>query len=245
MYAVSGPGYLLYLLLLGRSIMTGQQRSYPFFFSYVVFAFLSDAVLLVLLLLRFEHYVALNWVSYMVETLLWLAIAWEVFRKTFPRESALRPVAGGVLIGVLFLLALLLYLSGPQPGIYLKAEFVRKIALSIVVWVLVVLVLARYYRVPMGRNIRGMAVGLLVLASSHIVNFAAVEIFPSFTPIWSFLVPIMFVLTLLIWTVALWSYAPNPKPGAPGKYMHGETLSHWEQRWAALGMAIRKVIKQH
>jgi hypothetical protein len=120
---------------------------------------------------------------------------------------------------------------------------VRKIALSVTVWLLVVLALARYYGISVGRNIWGMAVGLLVVVSAHIANFAAVEISRSFSPIWSLLVPLGFTATLVIWTVTLWSYVPNPRPVAPGEPIQREALSYWEERWATLGMTIRKAFK--
>jgi len=243
-YAIFSLSWSLNLLLVWRCFITGQWRLYGFFSGYVIYTLSSDLVLFFLFLARFRLYANLNWVCYALETLLWFAIAWEVFRHTFSRESAVRSIAAKLLVAVLSLLALLFYLSGPQPGVYLKAEFVRKIALTIVVWMAVVLTLARYYRVRMSRNVRGMAVGLLVLASSHIANFAAVEMSRAYAPIWSLVDPSIFALTLLIWTVALWSYAPNPRPVAAGKSMPGEALSHWEQRWAALGITIRKIIKQ-
>jgi hypothetical protein len=181
--------------------------------------------------------------SFVAEALLWFAVTWEVFRQTFPRGLAPRRIAAGVLISVLFLLALVFYFSGPQPGAYFIADFVRKIALSVAAWLLVVLALARYYGMSVGRNIWGMAVGLLVVVSAHIANFAAVEISPSFSPIWSLLVPFGFTATLVIWTVTMWSYAPNPRPVAPGEPLQREAVSYWEERWAALGMTVRKAFK--
>jgi hypothetical protein len=242
-YAILGFGWPLYLLLLWRCLKTEQWRCYPFFFSFVFYAFLYDIVLPVLLFLRFGGYAKLFWLCYMVEALLWFAVAWEVFRQTFPSRSATRRIACGVLVSVLFLLALVFYLSGPQPGAYFIADFVRKIALSVAVWLLVVLALARYYTISLGRNIWGMAIGLLVFLSSQVANFAAIDISPRFAPIWRLLEPLGFAFTLLIWMITLWSYVPNPKPVAADERVQREALSHWEQRWAALGTTIRKALK--
>jgi hypothetical protein len=242
-YTIFGLGWSLYLLLLWRCLKTEQWRSYPFFFGYVFYTFLRDVVLSALLLLQYGAYAKLYWLSFMGEALLWFVVTWEVLRQTFPRGLGPRRIAAGVLISVLFLLALVFYYSGPQPGAYFIADFVRKIALSVTVWLLVVLALARYYGISVGRNIWGMAVGLLVVVSAHIANFAAVEISPSFSPIWSLLVPLGSTFTLLIWTVTLWSYVPNPRPSVPSEPVQQEALSYWEERWAALGMTIRKAFK--
>lgn len=233
----------LRLLLLGRCLKKGQWRSYPFFFSYVVYTFLYEIILFALLLLRYGAYAQLFWLCYMADTVFWFAIAWEVFRQTFPQGSPLRRITSGILVSVLSLLALAFYWSGPQPGDYFIADFVRKIALSIGFWLFVVLGLARYYKVPVGRNVWGMAVGLLAFVSSQVANFAAVEVSSRFEPVWSLLEPIVFSLTLLIWTITLWSYAPNPKPVAVDERVQREAFSLWEQRWAALGTTIRKALK--
>jgi hypothetical protein len=242
-YIAFGLCLSLSLTLLWRGHQTGEWRAYAFFFGYVAYTLLYSIVLLVLLLTGFRAYARLFWVCYTIEILLQFGVAWEVFRQTFPRGASLRPIAASALVSALCLLALVFYLSGPQPGLFLEADFSRKVALSVVVSLFVVLGLARYYGIPVGRNVHGMAIGLLLLASSHIANFAAVEIFPAFTPIWSLLGPFGFALTLLIWAFALWSYAPNPRPVAPDRSRQGEALSRWEQRWAALGTTIRKVLK--
>src|SRR5271157_5905587 len=124
-YIVFGFGSSLHLLLLWRCLKTGQWRLYPFFFSYISYSFLRDIVLFALLLWHFGAYAKLFWLCYMVDTLLWFATAWDVFRQTFPQGSALRRIAASVLISILFALALVFYLSGPQPGVHLIADFMR------------------------------------------------------------------------------------------------------------------------
>ena len=242
-YSVFGLGWFLNLLLLWRCFKTGQWKSYTFFFTCVFYTLLRDSVLFVLVVLQVGGYAKLYWLSYLAEALLWFAVAWEVFRQTFPRGSPLRRIAAGALISALFFLALIFYLSSPQPGAYFIADFVRKIALSVAAWLLVVLALARYYRMPVGRNTWGIAIGLLVFVSSQIANFAAVDLSTGFRPIWSLLEPLGFTATLLIWTVTMWSYVPNPRPDVPGEPIQREALSYWEERWAALGMTIRKAFK--
>jgi hypothetical protein len=242
-YTIFGLGVSQLFLLLWRCLKTGQGRSYPFFCGYLLYTLLRETILFALLLVQYRAYATLFWLSYLAEVLLWFAVTWEVFRQTFPRGSALGRTAGGALISVLLLLALIFYLSGSQPGAYFIADFVRKIALSVAAWLLVVLALARYYRMPVRRNTWGMAIGLLVFVSSQIANFAAVDLSAEFRPIWSLLEPLGFAFTLVIWTVTMWSYVPNPRPVALEGPVQREAVSYWEERWAALGMTIRKAFK--
>jgi hypothetical protein len=242
-HAIFVVGLSLNLLLVWRCLKTRQVRSYPFFFCYVFYTFLRDAVLSTRFLRQYGGYAKIFWLCYMGETLLWFAVGWEVFRQTFPGGSVMRRIASRALVCALLLLGLIFYLTGTPPGSHLIADFVRKIALSVAVWLLLVWALARYYEVAVGRNVWGMGNGLLALVSSHISNFAAIDISSRFEPVWSLLQPFVFTVSLAFWTVTMWSYAPNPKPIGLSETLQQEALSYWQERWVALETTIRKAIK--
>jgi hypothetical protein len=243
-YLTIYSGLTLELMLLWRVRKARLFKHYPFFLAYFLYAFLRSFVLFFLFALHSRAFVTIYWPSNLIGAVLWFAVVWEVFRQTFPRDSRLRRVAAEIFVGVLLLLALVFYLSGPQLVGHPVSEFMRKVGLSVAVSLLTILGLAGYFRVSLGRNLWGMAVGILALASSYIANFAAIDISPAFQPIWRMLIPLGFILMLLIWVVTLWSYDPNPKPIASDAPAHEEARSFWEKRWAAIGTTIRRAIKQ-
>jgi hypothetical protein len=242
-YLTIYSGLALELVLLWRVLKVRLFQHYTYFFAYFLYVFLRSFVLFFLFALHSEAYVNAFWPTELIGAALRFAVVWEVFRQTFPRDFRLRRVAAGIFVGVLLLLALVCYLSGPQPGGHPVFDFMRKVGLSVAVSLLTILALARYYRVSLGRNIWGMAVGLLALSSTYIADFAAIEISPAFQPIWRQAGAIAFILMLLIWVVTLWAYYPNPKPIASDAPAHEEARSIWEKRWAAIGTTIRRAVK--
>jgi hypothetical protein len=242
-YLTIYSGLTLELLLLWRVRKARLFEHYLFFSAYFLYVFLRSFVLFFLFALHSRAFATIYWPSNLIGAVLWFAVVWEVFRKTFPRDFRLRRIATEIFLVVLLFLALVFYLSGPQLVGHPVSDFMRKIALSEVVLLLTILALARYYRVSLGRNIWGMAVGLLALVSSYVADFAAIDISPAFQPIWRMLIPLGFILMLLIWIATLWSYYPNPKPVASDAPAHEQARSFWEKRWAAIGTTIRRAVK--
>ncbi len=242
-YIVFAVGFSLQCILLWRCIRQRLSRFYPFFFAYFLYAFLRTVVLFPLYFLHHPAYAWWYWMSDLVGTLLWFAVAWEVFRQAFPRHSTLRSLAGRLLVFTLLALAIIFYLSGAKAGQSLIEDFERKLALATATWLLLVLAVARYYAVPIARNIWGMATGLLLLASTHLATFAAVELFPAFFPVWRLVNPCGYDLVLLIWTWTLWYYIPNRNVVVIDEPLLNQALSDWEQHWESLGTALRKAMK--
>ena len=227
-------------LLFWRGWRWSGWHAYPFFFSY-----LSYTTFWTIAFLFFPHkhplYPSVYWDSEIVAAVLRFLVAWEVFRSVF-RQSTVRKIAASILIIVLALLALAYWLSGPSPGVSSVIDFMRKMALSAGLWIILVLGVARFYRIRIGQNAWGMAIGLFIFVSGEIVNFAARDLSPWFIPIWRFFHPFGYVFMLAIWTWAIWDYSPNP---------HSETdsslgsllLSEWQRQSEALNKTVRKVIQ--
>jgi hypothetical protein len=48
---------------------------------------------------------------------------------------------------------------------------------------------------------------------------------------------------LIVWTFALWRYAPNPPGPAPDRALAREFLSAWQDRWAQVSNILRRMVK--
>lgn len=226
-------------LLFWRGWRCRGWRAYPFFYVY-----LSYTTFWSLAFLFFPHghplYREVYWDSEFGAAALRFLVAWEVFRNLFRQGTAMRKVAGTAIVGVLFLLTLAFWLSGPGAGISPKIDFMRRMALAASVWVAVVLGMARLYGIRVGRNIWGMAIGLLIFVSSEIANFAAFDLTAWFYPIWRFIHPFAYVFMLAVWTWALWDYAPNPRDQIDTSLVSG-LLSTWRRHSVALEETVHKV----
>lgn len=99
------------------------------------------------------------------------------------------------------------------------------------------LVVARYYGVRSGRNIRGIAFAFGAWASISTANDAMIDLANSFVPLFYYLRPLSFVIMLVVWIWALWVYEPNP----PIEESESLELSRWTEDWNRTISTARKL----
>jgi hypothetical protein len=105
--------------------------------------------------------------------------------------------------------------------------------------VLGTLVLARYYGVACGRNVRGIALAFGAWVSISTANNAMADLANSFLPYWHYLRPLSFVVMMAVWIWALWVYEPNP----PIIESEREELNRWTQDWNRTISTARTIIR--
>lgn len=238
------------LLLLRRSLW----RVYPFFFLYAIWLLVGNSAILVVWFRPF--YATAFWYSDKIDIVLRLLVVWEVFRQTFPKNSGLsRSFSKGfgiVAVGLLTVACLTFWgylnyglsslaytaqarVTSWRPHLALDRSFGFVEALMI----LGTLVVARYYGVRCGRNIRGIALAFGAWTSISTANNAMIDLANSFVPLFYYLRPFSFVMMLVVWIWALWVYEPNP----PIVESDGVELSQWTQDWNRTVSAARTMIR--
>ena len=242
-YINIGLSVLLQSLLFWRAWRCRLWQCYPFFYSHLTYTALCALMLGLPAFLRHPLYAKAYWLSYFLAAALRFGIAAEIYRCIFPKHSPLRTRAAFVVLSALALLALVFWLVGPGPGSALL-DALRKIALAVAAWILLVLGLSHYYGIRLGLNVWGMAIGLLIFTGSELVNFAAMDLFPRLWPVWRFVNPLVFVFMLLVWTYSLWRYRPNPPAPSLNKTLAREFLSAWQARWTQVPDILRGVAKR-
>jgi hypothetical protein len=81
-----------------------------------------------------------------------------------------------------------------------------------------VLAIVFYYRIELGRNVTGMIVGFGGYVGVSLTTLALRSyVGPRFNGVWSDLQTTSYLFALIVWTVALWTYSPNPQPPADGR----------------------------
>jgi hypothetical protein len=78
---------------------------------------------------------------------------------------------------------------------------------------LILFALVVYYAIPVGKNVRGIAIGYVFGIATGVLNLSLRYYFGgAFAPVWKYGRPIEYLVSLVIWLVALWSYQEEPTP---------------------------------
>ena len=234
---------LLQALLFCRAYVCGLSRRYPFFYTYLAYTALWTFAFSLPVFIRDPSYPTAYWLSYVLAALLRFGIAAEIHRYVFPLHSSLRTRANVAVLLALTLLAFIFWIAGPGPGPSVFPDALRKITLSVATWIFVVLGLARYYGIRVGRNVWGIAAGVLLFTGSELIYLAAMDLLPRLWAAWRYIHPLTFVLTLIVWASALWRYHPNPVIPSLDKSLKQDLLNAWRDRWTTVPALVRKVVK--
>lgn len=203
-------GYALEAILLWRLIQWKAWQRYPLFFSYFLFLLARQGLNTYLgsqLGTQSVSYSRWFWYSNNLSDVLKILSAWEVYRRAFQPGSAAQRFAGALLAFTLLGLAAFYSLAGAHDtnffvAIGLNANF------AVSIWILGVLALLQYYRIPISRNLWGIAFGLGLFSATAIVNYSTLGLNEQAFPVFGFIRAGSFVGSLLIWTTSLWSYWP-------------------------------------
>jgi hypothetical protein len=243
-YINSSLTAVLEVLLFWRALRCQLLRHYPFFYAYLTYTAIWSAIFGLPIVIHSSAYAKAFWLSYLIAAILRFGIAVEIHRYVFPLNSPIRNRASVAVLFVLTMLAFLFWIASPAPGPSVYPDAIRKISLAVGTWILLVLVVARYYGNRIGRNIWGMAVGILLFTGSELVYLAAMDLIPGLWTVWRDLHPLTFVLMLLVWTVTLWRHQPNPDISSLDESLAQELLVAWRDRWARVPNLFRRVVKQ-
>ena len=211
-------GTALLALLAARGLMLGHFRKYPVFFGYIVYVLLINVAGFFLLLMSAVAYQYFYWTAVqLIGPVIGFAIIWEIYAQVLAPYAGVRRFARVVLAAVLlvpvFDLALGLTPGSGWGGAPSRMEVARDArALQAALLVAIVAALL-YYRIPLGRNVRGIVLGYSFFVGASVMNLALrTELGMGFQRLWGFTSRITYVIALAIWCTALWSYAPNPRP---------------------------------
>lgn len=250
---ITGP--ILELSALALFLRNSLWRAYPRLFAYIIWLFCANSTILVTDLYFRAAYTTVYWYIDSIDIVLRLLVVWEVFQQIFPKSSGLnRSLSkglGAVACGLLVLAFAIFWGYQNYPG--LPADFadrVRAIHLALdrsfgfvqALMILGTLLIARYYGVSCGRNIRGIALafgGWISISTANNALVAMVDMDNSLRPVFYYLRPLSFVFMLVVWIWALWVYEPNP-PIVEGEPVE---LNQWTEEWNRTLSAARTIIR--
>jgi len=241
--------YVLGVIILVRGAQGRFLSRFSFFYSYLTYFLVTGLIWSFVDSYAPQYFVTLFWLRFFTLVLAEFALVVEIgdhVFETYPALCALGRVITLGIAGVFFVLYILPALVERQPTDMAVLDLVKRSALTKGIILVALFAAARYYSILVGRNVAGIALGLAAYLTIHTANFALAEHFgrEAYAPIFATVGPLSQVLTLVIWAVALWRYAPakQPEPSvASGEGVMSETLTHQLGRYnAALDRLLRK-----
>jgi hypothetical protein len=150
-----------------------------------------------------------------VTALLGFGVTWEIYRQTLLPYDGVRRMARIVfflIFTVVVVNALYEFSGSPLASLApTTLELERTLRAIQALLLLVVVGLVVYYSIPLGRNVRSMLTGYGLMVGSGVITFTLASVFSHVDWTWV-AVPLQleYCVTLVIWCVGMWSYAPNP-----------------------------------
>jgi len=208
----------LEVVILLRGALTGLLKKYPLFFTYIACVLLAEIIGLLTRAWAPRLYEPLYWPADLATILASYAVMVEIFRWSTRHKPGIRRLTQRALLTV-FAITVAYTASNFVNGKFSSASravaalgrdlrYVEAAVLLLMLWLLL------RYRIPLGRNLRGLLIGYFLWVSINVVNLALWFVPGNeFSNLLRGLLPTTYVLTLGVWCVALWSvYKERTQP---------------------------------
>jgi hypothetical protein len=216
-------GPLLQALILFRGFRSRTLLKYPFFHTYVASGCLTTVLLYVYFFWwtraqSLAVYEKAYWIVQFCTLMIGCGIVLEIFRhilSPYPGADKFATVVALGTFAAIFCFALIYQFLAPDWSTSKGAAFEveRDVRTVQAIFLFGILAVISYYRIPIGKNLKGMITGYgLYIVTSLFTLATRGYAGPRFDRVWDVIQPLSFDLSLTIWLVALWSYHPSPVP---------------------------------
>jgi hypothetical protein len=204
---------VLELILLVRGKEGNFLSLFPSFYCYIAYIFSGSAVTLVIYRLYPEHYASAFWFHFLITLLAEFAVLVEISDRVFDLFPALRRLGRFLTLSIcatFFLLYIFPALTERRSASAAILDLMKRTSVTKTAIIIVLLAVARYYRVPLGRNISGMMLGFSLYLAVNVANFAVAETYGRalYARAFAIVGPLSYAVCLLVWTLSLWRYEP-------------------------------------
>jgi hypothetical protein len=222
-------GLVLELVILARMVHNRTFRKYPVFYSYIACVFLVSAGLYVLRVgwpQKTVMYGNWYWRTQLITMLIGYGVILDLSRRALAAypgaERFVRTIGLGVFVVVFAAVGLHRILDHSWALNLLTAEMERDLRVVEALFLAIILVALSYYRINLGRNLAGLALGMGVYVGVSLITLTLLQFVGTrFMYAWQVLQSGSYLFSLGVWTVAFWSYGPNPSP-AGGSLTQGD-----------------------
>lgn len=214
-------GILLESMIVFRCVQNGIVRTYPFFVSYVSCVLFSSVSGYAVYSVHRSLYQSWYWALEFVCVFAGYCLVLEILEKALASYEGPRTLARNGGLGIFALIVAFTTFQWRfghhSSALRTSVEVERNLRSAEIALIAGILLLVFYYAIPIGRNLKGIALGYGLYVAIDVIDQAVMSHMGSrFQAIFSAVRSYSYFVSLLIWIVALWSYCPNPAPGSSG-----------------------------
>ena len=208
-------GVALELVLLVRAIQTGLVRRFPLFYSYLTFVLLESFLAWNLYRRAPDLYASVYWGLQWVALFLGSLVIFEIYRVALKSYPGTARIARNLLFFVFAMTFAKVLVNHSFGSIYwpatTTAELERNLRVVQGFAILAIAVVLLVYSIPRNRNLNGILIGYGLFVANSIVQLSLLSHLGAwFQKLAWYTQPFSYLVVLGIWTVALWSAAPEP-----------------------------------
>jgi hypothetical protein len=207
---VGYAGLLLESIIVVRSIQCKSFAKYPVFYTYIVSVLCADLFLLVAYAIATPS-ARLFWRFEIVTVALGCGVLLEISRYVFARHISLDHFVRWTTVltfgSIFFVFTIHAFFLPNWNPVTNSAELERQLRVAQALALMSIVFVSGYYEIAIGRNMKGMILGFGVYVAATLMSLTLLQMIGiRFIPAWMFIQPFSYVVALLIWTVALWTY---------------------------------------
>src|SRR5690348_402960 len=203
--------------LLVRATRTGMFKRFPVFFLYVACVLAKDLLSIPIYSHLPSVYAAFYYTAELILAAIGFGILVEIYRRSLKHYPGVARFFT-VFFAVVFLAVIIAVSVGSSASSFARvvAELEQDLRQSQATLLCCLLALFLYYRIAVGKNLRGLVMGYSLLVGSQVITLTFALRVPA--GVGAFMreaEPVFYALSLLIWLAALWNPQPEIAPAVP------------------------------
>jgi hypothetical protein len=210
-------GLVVELLILVRAVRSRMVTKFPYFYAYVFCVFNVSLALYFVHAVSPKSYENWYWPTQFATLVAGCGVILDVVRHVFAYYPGAERVARLASLGIFG--ATFVYVGGraamrPElAALAVTVELERDLRVIQALLIATVLCIAFYYGIQIGKNAAGLIVGFGMYVGVSLMTLA-VRAFVGhrFDTAWAILQSSAYLLSLIVWTITLWSYSAQPAP---------------------------------
>ena len=210
-------GLVVEVLILIRAVRSRMVTKFPYFYAYIFCVCFVSLVLYIGYALSHGFYNRWYWPTQFATLVAGCGIVLEVVRHAFEcypgAERLARLACLGVFGATFCYVGLKVVTKAELTPLAVTVELERDLRVIEALLLVTILTIVFYYGIALGRNLVGLIVGFGAYVGVSLVTLA-IRAFLGyrFNAVWVGLQSGTYLLSLMVWAVALWSYSPQPVP---------------------------------
>lgn len=230
-------------LLLVRAVRTNLFKEFPVFYFYIGSVLARDLLGTPVYIHYPSLYSRFYWSTEFAVAVISYALVMEIYSRSlqnYPGAARLfKIILSMVFIAIAAKIGLNCLGSAPLPLVRAIADLERSLRQLQALLLTCLLGLFVYYKIPVAKNLRGVALGYALFVGTYVIILTFVS-HPAtgFGALMRILEPLSYVVSLLIWSVALW--VPSPEAAGPIPCKIQEDYEHLAQETRMLLLRARR-----